>query len=308
MKRKGNLYKDICNVNNIIKVFDEVCRNTKNKGKVYKYKKLKCLNVFRIYDTLINKKYVVGPYNKFTIYEPKKRDVVSQQMFDKVINHLVARHILMPSIEKCLIDSNVASRVGRGTSLGIKYYFKYNSICSKNFEKFYILKCDIKSFFASIDHDILKEKLKRKIKDKDALKIVFDIIDSDEKGLGIGNMTSQIFAIFYLDDFDKFVKEKLKIKYYVRYQDDFLLWYNDKEYLRYCLVKIREFLLNERLELNKKTRIFSSNENFIYLGRSKFNKKAHRRTSKRKVKGSKYLYWSGEKNLMATVSSINALK
>ena len=78
---------------------------------------------------------------------------------------------------------------------------------------YYILKCDISKFFSSINHDILKKKLCKRIKDKEALKIVFDIIDSEENGLGIGNMTSQILAIFYLNDFDHFVKEKLKIKF-----------------------------------------------------------------------------------------------
>ena len=86
--------------------------------------------------------------------------------------------------------------------------------------KYYILKCDISKFFASIDRDRLKEKLKKKIKDKDALNIVFKIIDSDENGLSIGNMTSQILAIFYLNDMDHYIKETLKIKYYVRYQEN----------------------------------------------------------------------------------------
>lgn len=304
MKRKGNLYKNICKVENIMRAFDEVCRNTKNKRKVEKYKKIKCINVRIIYDTLNNYKYVVGPYVKFTIYEPKRREVVSQRMFDKVINHLVARHILIPSIEKCLIDSNVASREGGGTSLGLKYFNKFNKICKNKYNKYYILKCDIKSFFASIDHDVLKRKLNRKIKEKAALKIVFDIIDSEEKGLSIGNMTSQILAIFYLDDLDKYIKEVLKIKYYVRYQDDFLLWHESKEYLRFCLKEIKKFLEKEKLTLNAKTRIFSSNENFIYLGRDKFNRYAKRRPVRRKIKKRKFLYENNEINLMSFVSSV----
>ena len=95
--------------------------------------------------------------------------------------------------------------------------------CKVKYKKYYILKCDVSKFFASIDKDILKSKVKKRIKDKDALKIIFDIIDSEEHGLGIGNMTSHVFAIFYLNDMDHYIKEELKIKYYVRYQDDFLL-------------------------------------------------------------------------------------
>ena len=284
MKRKSYLYNDMCNINNIIKVYDEVCRNTKNKNKVNVYKEYKCANISKIYNTLVNRKYVVGPYNVFTIYEPKKRRIVSQNMFDKIINHLVARYILMPTIFPSLIVQNVASRENLGTSAGLKYLNEYTRICKIKYNKYYILKCDISKFFASIDHDVLKEKLKRKIKEKDSLKILFDIIDSEEEGLGIGNMTSQILAIFYLNDMDHYIKEKLKIKYYVRYQDDFILFHPSKDYLKYCLEKIREFLEKEKLVLNKKTRIYNSNNNFIYLGRNKYGKYAKYRTVKRRLK------------------------
>lgn len=139
------------------------------------------------------------------------------------------RYILFPAIMPCLIDTNVASRVNKGANAGLKYYFSFTRICNIKFGDYYILKGDVKKFFASINHDRLKEKLKRRIKDEKALKIVFDIIDSEKNGLGIGNMTSQILAIFFLNDFDHFVKEDLKIKYYIRYQDDFLLFHKKKK-------------------------------------------------------------------------------
>ena len=185
MKRKNNLYNEMCKIENINKVFDEICRNTKNKRKVQRFKEYRSINVTRIYNILNERKYVPGPYNKFTIYEPKKRDVVSQNMFDKAVNHLVSRCILMPSLISCLIDTNVASRVGMGTGKGIESYQNFKRICDVKYKNYYILKCDISKFFYNIDHDILKEKLKRRIKDKDALKIVFDIIDSEEKGISI---------------------------------------------------------------------------------------------------------------------------
>lgn len=252
MKRIGFIYNNICNINNIIQSFDEVCKNTKNKEKANKYKELKCVYVYKIHDILINHKYVVGPYNVFTIYEPKERRIVSQHMIDKIINHLVARYILMPALFPCLISQNVASREGLGTKAGICLFKWYNRICKEKFVKYYILKLDISKYFASINHDILKEKLRKKIKDKNALKIVFDIIDSDENGIGIGNMTSQILAVFYLNDQDHYIKEKLKIKWYIRYQDDMLLFHYSKQYLKECLEKIKEFVALEGLELNKK--------------------------------------------------------
>lgn len=146
------------------------------------------------------------------------------------------------------------------------------------------------NFFASIDHDILKEKLKRKIKDEDALKIIFDVIDSEPNGLGIGAMTSQILAIFYLNDLDHFIKEVLKIKYYVRYQDDFLLFHESKNYLKYCLDEIKKFLVKEKLSLNSKTRIYKNTDNFLFLGRNNRGNYARYRTVKRKIKKQLYLY------------------
>ena len=268
MKRLGDLYKNICEYENISTVFSEVCKNTRNKRKVSMIKDYKAIYIARTYQILKEKKYVVGPYNKFTIYEPKKRNIYSQGMQDKIINHLVARFILYPAILPCLLDINVASRKNMGTSKGIKLALDYHRKCKVKYKSYYILKCDISKFFASIDHDILKNKLIKRIKDKDALKIVFDIIDSNTEGLYIGSMTNQILAIFYLNDMDHFIKEKLKIKYYVRYQDDFLLFHESKEYLRYCLQEIKNFLEIEKLKLNSKTRIYKNTNNFVFLGRN----------------------------------------
>ena len=158
MKRKNHLYEDTYNINNIIHAYNEVCHNTKNKRKVKKYKDYKSIYISRIYDTLSNKKYIIGPYNVFTIFEPKKRRIVSQNMHDKVINHLVSRHILYPALMPCLIDANVASRKNLGTKKGIDLAISYRNKCDINFKKYYILKFDISKFFYSIDHNILKSK------------------------------------------------------------------------------------------------------------------------------------------------------
>ena len=151
----------------------------------------------------------LGPVNIFTIYEPKERRIVSQNVQDKIVNHLVARYILYPALLPCLLSINVASRKDMGTSKGLELASNFHRICKIKYKRYYILKADVSKFFASIDHDILKEKLKRKINDVEALKIVFDIIDSNSDGLFIGSMTSQILAIFYLNDLDHFIKETL---------------------------------------------------------------------------------------------------
>ena len=245
-----------------------------------------------------------GPYNVFTIYEPKERRIVSQKMRDKIINHLISRHILYPALLPCLISTNVASRKNLGTNEGLRLAKEFHRICSVKYKNYYILKCDISKFFASIDHDILKQKLQKRIKDEDALDIIYSIIDSDENGLSIGNMTSQVLAIFYLNDMDHFIKEILKIKYYVRFQDDFLLFHPSKKYLKYCLNEITKFLEKEKLILNKKTRIYKNTNNFIFLGRNRRNKYAKHRDVNRKLKKRKYLYYSGKISLQNLVSSM----
>lgn len=308
MKRLGNLYQNICKIENIISAFDEVCKNTKNKRKVNNFKNYKCIYISRIYNTLINHTYVVSPYNIFTIYEPKKRRIVSQGILDKTINHLVSRYILIPAIDSKLISTNVASRKKLGTKAGLEYFYNFNRICKIKYGTYYILKCDISKFFASINIEILKSKISRIIKDKDALDIVFKIIDSDKEGLSIGNMTSQVLAVFYLNDLDHYIKEVLKIKYYVRYQDDFLLFHPSKEYLKFCLEQIKLFLKKEKLELNKKTRIYKSTNNFIFLGRNKYGQYAKYRTIKRKLKKKKELYKKNELSLNSLTSTIICYK
>lgn len=308
MKRKNNLYQEICKIENIISAFNEVCRNTNNKKKVQNYKQYKSIYISRIYNVLNNKTYKVGKYNVFTIYEPKERRIVSQNLQDKVINHLVARYILYSVVMPCLIEQNVASRKNKGTRKGWEYAKIYDTKCKIKYKNYYILKFDISKFFASIDKEILKEKIKRKIKDKDALDIIFKIIDSEEQGLGIGSMTSQCLAIFYLNDLDHFIKEKLKLKYYVRYQDDGLIFHESKEYLKFCFKEIEKFLDKEHLKLNNKSRIYKNTNNFIFLGRNRKGKYAKYRNIKRKIKYRKRLYEDGKIDLMGYINTINCYR
>lgn len=192
--------------------------------------------------------------------------------------------------------------------LGIELAKKFHRKFVINYGTYYVLKIDLHNFFGSINHTFLKQKLERKIKDKEALKIVYDIIDSDNIGLSIGNMTSQILAIFYLNDLDYYIKEVLHIKGYVRYQDDMLLFHESKSYLKHCLEKIKIFLENENLTLNPKTRIYKNTDNFIFLGRSKNGNYARYRTVKRKLKKKKYLYKSQKISLASYTSSLICYK
>lgn len=303
MKRFNNLYENIYKTENIKACYYEVMRNTKNKRQVYKLQN-NAENVIRtIYEELKNERYVVGKYNVFIIYEPKQRTIVSQGMKDKIVNHLIAREILYPAILPCLVPFNVASRPGMGTKKALEYLERYRRQFAAKNEKYFMLKCDISRFFLSIDHKILKKKVRRRIKDPRALKIVFNVIDSYSTGIGIGSMTSQVLAIFYLNDLDHFIKEELKIKGYIRYQDDFLLFSESKEYLEVCLEKIKKFLEKEKLTLNGKTRIYSCNENICFLGRNLYGQYAKRRTVRRKMKKRFYLLKEGKISLDSYIAS-----
>lgn len=303
MKRFSNLYENIYKPENIKACYREVMRNTKNKRQVYKLQN-NADNVIRtIYEELKNERYVVGKYNVFIIYEPKQRIIVSQGMKDKIVNHLIAREILYPAILPCLVPFNVASRPGMGTKKALEYLERYRRQFAAKNKKYFMLKCDISRFFLSINHKILKKKVRRRIKDPKALKIVFDIIDSYSSGIGIGSMTSQVLAIFYLNDLDHFIKEKLKIKGYIRYQDDFLLFSESREYLEYCLKEIKKFLEKEKLTLNGKTRIYSSNQNICFLGRNLYGQYAKRRTVRRKLKKRFYLMKEGKISLDSYIAS-----
>lgn len=123
-----------------------------------------------------------------------------------------------------------------------------------------------------------------------------------------GNMTSQILAIFYLNDLDHFIKEKLKIKYYVRYQDDWCIYHKSKEYLKYCFIQIEKFLANEKLKLNKKSRIYKNSNNFIFLGRDKNGKYAKYRTLKRRINKKYKSYYKNDITLKNLVDSIISYK
>ena len=146
MKRKKDLYKNLLKMENILKAYNEVCSHTKNKRKVRNYKENKCIYISRIYNILKNKEYVVGKYNVFTIYEPKKRVIVSQNLQDKVINHLISRQILYPALIPCLINENVASIENKGTRYGLELAQKFHTICKmkyKEYSKFPGVKKDL---------------------------------------------------------------------------------------------------------------------------------------------------------------------
>ena len=171
VKRKGNLYNKLLDIDYILNTYKIIKKNTKNKLKLEKFEENLSINIIDIKNKLSN--YKIDKYNLFMIYEPKERLILSLNLKDKIINHMVA-YLLFNVLESSLIDSNVAVRINKGTSYGIKLVKKYINC----YNDYYVLKCDIKKYFYSINHDILKKLLKEKIKDQLFLDLIDKIIDS----------------------------------------------------------------------------------------------------------------------------------
>ena len=215
------------------------------------------------------KRYTMSQYNTFEVYEPKKRVVMSNSYKDKVVQHSLCDNVLEPIFTRSFIRDNYASQVGKGTHYGLDRLQEFmRRFYRKNGVDGWVLKCDISKYFYSIRHDVLKTLIREKISDPDVLWLVDLIIDSTEGKVGktIGKKTSQILAHLYLDGLDHFVKEKLGIKYYGRYMDDFFLIHQDKEYLRYCREEIEAFVQARGLSLNAKTNIFPLKHGIDFLG------------------------------------------
>ncbi len=179
MKRKNNLYSRITDIRNIISMYNtRVKINTKNKMKIEKFDEYYVSNITLVKNILDSKNYKPGKYNIFIIKEPKVRLIMSLNIIDKIINHLVCEYLLVDIFDNSLIDTNVATRVNKGTHYGYKKLVNYlNKNISK---KLYILKFDISKYFFNINHDIVKKIIRTKIKDKDVLNILDSIIDSTD--------------------------------------------------------------------------------------------------------------------------------
>lgn len=243
------------------------------KGKRWKYAVVRyevnaLENLMFLHYMLTSKKYRLSPYNRFMVHEPKERLIMYNSFRDKIVQHSLCDNVLEPRLKKTFVFDNYASQKGKGTHFGLdrlkmfmqRYYRQHGA-------DGWVLKCDVRKYFYSLDHGVLKSQLRRLITDPDVLWLLDMIIDSTEgKGIPIGNHTSQWFAILYLSGMDHFIKERLGIKYYGRYMDDFYLIHHDKDYLQYCLKEIRRYVEDLGLELNNKTAVFPLSQGIDFLG------------------------------------------
>ncbi|MGQ1890650.1 reverse transcriptase domain-containing protein [Thermophagus sp. OGC60D27] len=249
MKRYGNLFEKIVTKENILAAHIKA-----RKGKSH-YREVKYVNqnidkcITDIMDCLINKNYKCSDYEIITKKCGEKiREIYKLPYYpDRIIHHAIM-NIMEPIWVRTLIYDTYSSIKGRGIHKGVARIKR----ALKDFNNTrFCLKLDIKKFYPSVNNTILKQIIRKKVKDHDLLWLLDEIIDK-EKGLPIGNLLSQMFGNLYLSGFDHYCKEVLKIRYYFRYCDDIVVLASEKQFLHECFKKMREYL-NDRLKLSVKS-------------------------------------------------------
>ena len=241
--------------------------------------------------SLENHKYCLGNYFSFKVYEPKERVIMALPYKDRIVQQWYIEEFIKPYILPRLISTTFACIDDKGTHKAVENVQKQMRIFKRNYGDFWILKCDIKKFFYSINPDILYNIMKKYIEDKDLLlltkKFIFNENNITSKlGIPIGNYTSQFYANIYLNELDQYLKRVLKIKYYTRYMDDFIILLKTKNECIELKKQIELFLdKNLKLELNAKSRYYPYKMGVNFCGYRIFTTHRLLRTSsKKKIK------------------------
>lgn len=258
MKIYSRLINKVCDPELLFLAWDEFKRGKSKKVDVINFEHNLEQNIFELFRDLSNKTYKHRPYDGFYVYDPKRRHIHKASVRDRVLHHAIF-NVINSIYEPTFIATSFSCRVGKGTHKGVNALDSMIRKVSLNYTRpCFALKCDVRKFFDSVDQKILISILKRKIRDKDFLWLLEEIIGSfssgqsdlfNQKGLPIGNLTSQIFANIYMNEFDQFIKNELKARYYVRYTDDFVILSHNEVELKPILAKIETFL-KDRLQLS----------------------------------------------------------
>ena len=282
MKTHNKLYKKLYSKENLISAFKKARKGKRSKKYVINFESNLDKNINLLQEQLKSKTYHPSRLKKFVIRDPKTRTIHSSIFRDRIVHHAII-NIIQPIYEKRFIYDSFASRKKKGTHIAVKRFEYFVNKVSSNGRKIknpytnnsirgYVLKADIKHYFNTIDHEILINILRKKVKDEDLIKLVRIVLNNFEsqvkgKGLPLGNYTSQFLANVYLNNLDYFVKHRLKVKYYIRYVDDFVILHKDKKVLSNLMSKIEKYLKNLRLELHpSKSKIHSLRNGITFLG------------------------------------------
>lgn len=320
-------YDEIFTFENLYKAHLKCRRSKRHKPEVIRFEMDLASNLTELHERLRSRKYETMQYYNFTIYEPKKRQIYATRYKDRLVIRCLCDEFLGGVIAPRLIYDNAACQEGKGTHFALD---RMDTFLRKHYKRYgnqgYLLKCDIKQYFASLNHDVIRGQLKGIIKDNDVRELMDKYIveygksANSDTGVPLGNQSSQWLGIYYLDGLDRLIKEQLGIKHYIRYMDDFVLLHRDKRVLHDCLTEITAYVEGVvKVELNSKTEIFSLKHGFEFLGWKYYLtdtgkvvrkvKKQSKQRIKRRLNLLQRQYNAGEieySKLKQTVSSYNA--
>lgn len=283
MKTYTNIYPWFISLENLFLAWQTFKKGKQKKKDVLVFEYNLESNIFQLHSELKNQTYKHGPYYDFYITDPKQRHIHKAMVKDRVVHHAVFS-TLNPIFEPTFIYDSYSCRLNKGTHKGINRVAKYlNKVSQNNTQPCFVLKCDIFKFFQSVNHGMLNFIIKRKIKDIQAVKLIQGIIASFNPGIPIGNLTSQLFANIYLNELDQFVKQQLKVPFYIRYTDDFIFIHNSTKQLIAWLMQIKSFLAKKlmlKLHPNKIT-LYKYHQGIDFLGYVQF---PHHRLLRHKTK------------------------
>lgn len=291
MKRHNHLYSKICDMDNLEAAWRRVRLGKRYDKEILHFGYDPLGNIIRLHNELIWKTYRIGKYREFIIKDPKERLIQYLPLRDRIVQQAL-HQVIDPIFDKGFIDDSYACRKGKGTHSAMRRLQHFMRTASRQWKGGgYYLHCDIRKYFANINHDILYGLICRKIKCPGTLNLMRDIIDSgtSDPGLPIGSLFSQLSANTYLNVLDQFVKHDLRERYYVRYMDNFIVIHHDKKHLQKVKEEIRRLIENKlNLELNQRGTMINKAANGIdfvgyrvYADRVKIKKASIKRMKKR---------------------------
>lgn len=318
-KRWSHLYPQIYDFANLYEAYREARRGRRYQADVLRFSYDLEGNLIQLQNELIWRRYEVGRYREFLVYDPKRRIIMALPFRDRVVQWAIYR-VLNPLLDRTYIYDSYACRVGKGTHAAVDRLQEWMKYLTRRHGRVYALHLDIRKYFYRVDHDVLKGILRRRIKDKDLLWLLDTIIDSNGDrfglpldssiddldgprlagiGMPIGNLTSQMFANLYLNEADHYAKERLRIKHYIRYMDDILILSPSKRELRIVKDELTDFLEGRlRLSVSAKTSIRPVDLGVEWVGyrvwpTHRLVKRATKQKIKRRLRHLQHLYAAG---------------
>lgn len=265
---KDKTVDDAVTFKELYKGLKKSCCNVRWKDSVTGYEANGLKNTYLLRQSLLDGTYKISGYQRFKVHEPKEREIVATRLKDRQFQRSLCDNVLYPQITRSFIRDNCACQRGKGVDDALdrltvhlrRYYFKHGP-------NGWALKCDIRHYFAETPHDVAKAAIRKRLTDQRAAYYTDAIIDSfgGDKGIGLGSQVSQITELAVLDDLDHYIKERLRIKHYLRYMDDFILIHEDKSVLRAALAEIEKRLSALGMTLNKKTQILPLKNGVLWL-------------------------------------------